>query len=304
MSQDKKCAPNKIYHEGSCFTLDDLKKISNAYNNFIEEGKIEGKKISIVDNKKKLLEQLTTKLSNVCNDQICWVKQKFVKSLRDKDLNNTFRPKGPTGKIEWLSTTHINDVMKQYESKYKDFKFFGAVPNDFDDLPFLGIKNTDFNELLESGKKRIGYVFNLDEHWKSGSHWVAMYSDLEKNEIYYFDSYGKRPDKRIRTLAKRLGKWMYANNCKSNKCSEINDSDSIMKTNKKGKLEEKFDIDYNHNRHQYKGSECGVYSMNFIIRLLHGESFKDITDNKTADDTMNMCRDTYFVLPKPFDEMK
>ena len=95
--------------------------------------------------------------------------------------------------------------MKQYESKYSDLKFFGAVPNEFDDQAFLGIKNTNFNELLESGKKRIGYVFNLDEHWKSGSHWVAMYCDLDKNQIYYFDSYGKRPDKRIRTLAKRIG---------------------------------------------------------------------------------------------------
>ena len=25
-------------------------------------------------------------------------------------------------------------------------------------------------------------------------------------------------------------------------------------------------------RHQFKNSECGVYSMNFIIRLLNGES--------------------------------
>ena len=61
MSQDKKCAPNKIYHQGSCFTLDDLKKISTAYNNITKESE----KISIVDNKKKLLEQLTTKLDYV-----------------------------------------------------------------------------------------------------------------------------------------------------------------------------------------------------------------------------------------------
>lgn len=303
MSQDKKCAPNKIYHEGSCFTLSELKKISIAYNDFIDEGKIQGNKINVDGSKKALLEQLTSNLKDVCNDQICWIKQKFVKSLKDKNISQTFRPKGPAGKLEWLSTTHINEVMKQYENKYDDFKFFGAVPNDFDNLPFLGIKNTNFNDLVKSGKKRIGYVFNLDEHWKSGSHWVAMFSDLDKNQIYYFDSYGKRPDKRIRKLAKRIGKFMYENNCKSNQCSELEDSDSIMKVSKKSKLEKKFDIDYNHNRHQYKNSECGVYSMNFLIRLLHGESFNDITNIKTADDTMNRCRDTYFVLNKPFDEM-
>ena len=30
--------------------------------------------------------------------------------------------------------------MKQYENKYNDFKFFGAVPNDFDDLPEISKK--------------------------------------------------------------------------------------------------------------------------------------------------------------------
>ena len=56
-------------------------------------------------------------------------------------------------------------------------------------------------------------------------------------------------------------------------------------------------------RHQYKNSECGVYSMNFIIRLLNGESFKNITENKTLDDPMNRCRDKYFTLSKPFDKL-
>ena len=51
---------------------------------------------------------------------------------------------------------------------------------------------------------------------------------------------------------------------------------------------------YNKHRHQYKGSECGVYSINFIIRLLDGETFEHITRNKTLDDEMNECRKKYF----------
>ena len=54
--------------------------------------------------------------------------------------------------------------MSQYEEKYKDFKFFGAVPIDFDDLPFVGIREIDYDELFNSGIKRLGFVFNLDEH--------------------------------------------------------------------------------------------------------------------------------------------
>ena len=39
-----------------------------------------------------------------------------------------------------------------------------------------------------------------------GSHWVALFCDLDKNQIY-FDSYGIRPEKRIRNLVKRISKW-------------------------------------------------------------------------------------------------
>ena len=54
------------------------------------------------------------------------------------------------------------------------------------------------------------------------------------------------------------------------------------------------DIIYNQVRHQFSNSECGVYSMNFIIRLLHGETFDDITENITKDTEMNACRKSYF----------
>lgn len=304
--QDKKCAPSKDYKEGSCFTEVDLKKMSIAYNIYVEKGKVDGTKIEIKNDKKHLLTELTSRLENTCDNQICWLKQKFVKDMKDKDiLNNTFRPTGPEGRFEWLSTLHINDVMEQYEKKYKDFKFFGAVPMDFNDLPFLGIKNMNFDELYDSGKTKLGFVFNLDEHWQSGSHWVSLYADLDKNIINYLDSYGKRPEKRVRNLVKRISKWCYGKtHCKTNVCSELNESDSFMRTNSKNRIENKMDIDYNHNRHQYKNSECGVYSLNFILRQLNGETFEQITKNKTLDDDMHSCRDVYFRFSKPFDKLK
>ena len=33
---------------------------------------------------------------------------------------------------------------------------------DFDDLSFLGIKDTDYNKLLSEGKYKLGYIFNLE----------------------------------------------------------------------------------------------------------------------------------------------
>jgi hypothetical protein len=55
-----------------------------------------------------------------------------------------------------------------------------------------------------------------------------------------------------------------------------------------------FDVRYNKKQHQFKNSECGVYSINFIIRLLKGETFNEITENITKDDEMNNCRNVYF----------
>ena len=56
-----------------------------------------------------------------------------------------------------------------------------------------------------------------------------------------------------------------------------------------------FDVRYNKIQHQFKNSECGVYSMNFIIRLLNNESFDHIVNNITKDDKMNDCRNAYFI---------
>ena len=294
MKEDNKCAPIKKYSDGSCFTLEDLKKISIAFNIHLDNGKVKGSKINITDNKKKLLKQLTKNLENVCNDQICWLKQEFINKMNDKNILNTFRPDGPEGKFEWLNTLHINDVMSQYEDKYNDFKFFGAVPIDFDDLPFVGIREINYDDLYNSGIKKIGFVFNLDEHWQSGSHWVALFSNLDKNQIYFFDSYGLRPEKRIRKLVERISKWCYSKDFCKSECSELNLSDSYMNKDYKNRIESKLNVEYNHNRHQYKNSECGVYSLNFILRLLNGESFKNITENGLLDDDVNLCRDKYF----------
>ena len=213
MSKNGKCAPSKDFKDGSCFELKDLKLIAKSYNQ-----RSKGKNtIDISDNKKDLVKQIDKKLQNVCDDQICWLRQDFIKQIESDEIHkNTFKPIGPKGKYEWLSTTHINDVIEQYMNIHKDFIFLGAVPIDFDDLPVLGISNLNFGELKGGGKNKLGIIFNLDEHYKSGSHWVALYTDLSKDQVYFFDSYGKKPEKRIRKLISRIVKFMYTNKYKKN----------------------------------------------------------------------------------------
>jgi hypothetical protein len=279
---DEKCAPSKTYKDGSCFTLKSLKKIAESYNI-----KNPMSKIKISDDKEGLVKELEDKMKNTCSDQTCWLRTDFVKAMNDEEIeNNTFRPTGPDNKKEWLSTTDINNVVSQYQEKFKDFLFLGAVPADFLELEILGIKDLNFNELNKEGKNKIGMVINLDESWKSGSHWVALYTNLDKDQIYYFDSFGKKPYKRTKKFINKIFTYMYKNKYKKNPI--IND---IIKG---GASIKDFDVKYNSKQHQFSNTECGVYSMNFIIRLVRGETFEEITNNITKDAEMNKCRDSYF----------
>lgn len=293
---DTRCAPNNKFEDGSCFTLDALKKIVIAFNS---QDKNKNNKIPISNDKHELLDQLTKKLSDC---QSCWLRMELVKNINDDDINNTFRPDGPKGQYDWLSTTDINDVIEQYQEKYQDFVFLGAVPYDFMELKVLGIKDINFNELEKDGKTKIGLVINLDEHNQNGSHWVALFADLKKKQVYFFDSVGDKPGKKIKWFINILVNHMYKkNNNESIQVGGIIGLINKLKGGKKNKyaklLNQKLtgiDIRYNQKQHQFRDSECGIYSINFVVRLAGGETFEQITNNITKDNKMNECRETYF----------
>lgn len=295
-NEDQKCAPSKKYNEGSCFTLEALIRMVVAYNVKCHKTG-QGTAIDIRENKKYLIGKLTKALENVCSDQICWLEQDFIKELNDAEINNdTFRPRITQGRFDWLNTTNIKEVMDQYHKVHKDFMFLGALPMDFDDIAHYGVRNLNFDDLKHRGINRLGFVFNLDESWQRGSHWVSMFADLANNQIYYFDSYGTKPKKRVRNLVNRIATWCYSRNYKGSvgNMSESAISESFMNKGK-NKIEKIFkSIDYNTTRHQFKHSECGVYSINFILRLLKGEDFNHICNNITSDDEINECRPVYF----------
>lgn len=278
--KDYKCAPGKIFEDGSCISLNSLIKMAEAYNSdkVNETTKIKLDKTVEVVNPKKykryLIQQFNKRLNKVTDSQKGWLEQDFMKYLkndnvRDDLYENTFRPDGPQGKFEWLNTVNITQAMKQYEYKHKDFKFLGAVPMDFNELPYLGFDKLDFSQLQKDGKTKLGIIFNLDEHYKSGSHWVSMYVDLNKGEVFYFDSYGTPPEERVRRLMRRIVRFFKDKNIKER-------------------------VDFNKNRHQYGGSECGVYSMNFILQQLEGEKFDNICKKIVKDSEINKLREVYF----------
>lgn len=272
------CSPLNQNNSTTCFDLDSLIKIAKGWNMKHPENKINIRKYKT---KHQLWNEIDKRLNQKCDTEWCWIEQEFVKRIGNKELKSIFRPKMPKSwkknKYEWLSTTDIETVMKQYEKKYTDFKFIGPVPIDFDyeysvgqcivnELCHLKIKN-----LLNNKISKVGIIYNLDPHDKPGSHWVAMYIDLKKKKIYYFDSYGTQPPDEVKKLV-----------------------DRIIEQGRELGME--FDYDYNQTRHQYENSECGVYSMYFITQLLEGKkTFDGIEKSTLKDEFINSKRKYYYL---------
>ena len=271
----KKCAPHLEFENGSCYPLDLLIEMAEAYNEYnkSDEIKLDSKLDALYPDeyKRYLLFEFKKRFSG---DQKDWIKQKFMSLISDESKqeieHNVFRPNGPQGKFDWLSTIDINKVLLQYENKYPDFKFLGAVPMDFMDLDYLPFKNLNFKELEDNGFHRIGVIFNTDKSYQPGQHWVSLFFDLKKGQIYYSDSHGIRSSSEVSKFMKLIEKYI--------KSKGIHD----------------YDIRYNKTVHQKGNSECGVYSINFILRLLKGKTFDHITRKRLADEKVNKCRIKYF----------
>lgn len=277
LKDEKKCAPGVKFDAGSCIELPVLICMVEAYNKVNDNKiKLSCKKETLYPRKYKkyLLKQIGDRYKNVCNSQLCWTQQDFIKKMdemmRVQLEKYTLRPTGPSAKFEWLNTVNIDEVMNQYDKTHPEFLFLGAVPMDFDKIKYTGVYNIDLNKAESDGITKFGIVFNLDEHWQSGSHWVATYADTKKGQVYYFDSYGTRPEKRVVKFMTKFSDYFENNNNK--KC----------------------DVRYNKTRNQFKNSECGVYSINFILEMLNGKTFDDIENNPINDDDVNKLRTKIF----------
>ena len=274
--EDKKCGPHISFENGSCIPLNLLIKMARSYNKSIKNNFIELydtlEELNPDEYKRYLLFEFQKRFKNNLHGE--WINSNFIKTMDENDKeflqNNVFRPEGPQGKFQWLSTIDINKTLSQYENKYPDFVFLGAVPIDFNELDYYPFKKMDFNEFKKDGKKRLGVIFNLDEHNQGGSHWVSLFANLENGQVYFSDSYGKKPAKRIVDFMNRIKDYLHSCNLKN------------------------IDIRHNETQHQRGNSECGVYSINFILRLLKGKTFDHVTRKRLPDERVNKCRFRYF----------
>ena len=258
----------------SCYTDDGLKKMSQYWNIRHPDDIIESK------NSYDIWNFFKKKFSKVCNNEKCWLRQKFIEN-NNRDLVKFFSPKAPKSWKEkpytWLNSTDIENIMQQYEDAYQNFEFIGPSPIDFDKV----IMNNKcvWDELckfnLESKIKKninkIGIIFNTDPHNKSGTHWIALFIDIKNSYIAYFDSNGNKVPKEIIIF--------------------------INKVKKQGRhLNIKFKYYDNHKFvHQNNDGQCGMYTLYFIIELLlENKKPQDFKINKISDETMRDYRLIYY----------
>ena len=210
-----------------------------------------------------------------CNGDRCLAEKAHLPSTA---IAKYLRPKKPASwKLKpntWLDTNNIDEVMKQYEEAHPEFIYLGAVPIDFSAQDpyaggekkclYSGFCKIDLNTLKNAGKTAVGAVFNLDPHFKNGSHWVALFIDLRRRECNFFDSYGMRPHPLIFQLMKSLT------------------------------LQMPLKLNYNARRFQYGNSECGMYSIYFLINMIEGVPFRKFVRNPVADSEMLRLRNWIF----------
>jgi Ulp1 protease family, C-terminal catalytic domain len=276
------CAPGREYEAGSCISLVVLEEMARAYNTVAKQ---EADKIRLSSNlslinpqkyKLYLVNEVGNRIGSKCKSQKCWTAQDFVFQMNHAAklelMKYTFRPDAPQGRFDWLSTFDINDSMSQYEKRHNSFKFYGAVPMDFADIR-SSINSANYAKLVQSGITKVGIIFNLDDSTQPGSHWVSLYTDLDKGEILYFDSFAVKPEQRVRTLMRKQAKF-------------------IMES--KGIPLDKIKIESNKIQHQKNNTECGVYSMNFLIRMARGDDFEKLCNTPISDGEINKCRKVYF----------
>lgn len=260
----EKCSPKKNTNEldFTCYSKSSLYNLKQIWNMRHPDVRIDS------NEPREIWSKLGMYMGKVCDKESCWLRQQCMKyDLPSDFFLQNFAPKQP---IEWkkkphtwLTSIEIEQLMRQYEKKYQYFKFLGPSPIDYDthklhnECVWEELCKFSLLDYKRNGINKIGIIFNLDPHYKSGSHWVSMFINIKEKHIYYFDSYGDKIPRRLMKLVRNIKKQ--ARN-----------------------LGEKYKFNQTTRRHQYLSTECGMYSLYFIIQLLKGKSIdffnKRITD--------------------------
>jgi hypothetical protein len=268
---------------GTCYSREDLLTMRNLWNAKHPDKQIKSKDPNGVWKK------FDTYLQHVCTSESCWLKQQFIdKNIASNIFEESFTPAKPQkwkiNPVEWLDSLDIEKVMHQYENENDNFEFLGPSPIDFDaiakggnDCVFDEICNLNIEEKYNKGIKNLGFIFNLDPHYKSGSHWVSLFVNLDTNYIFFLDTNGNYIPEQVKQLVKRI-----KTQCKSDLHKKMRFIDNAPR------------------RHQHEGTECGIYCLYAIVSQLKGiHTPQWIKRNRIPDNEMKEFRDIFYTDRSP-----
>ena len=281
------CAPDRIINnnnKNTCYKNDELMKLKNAWNARYPNTTIDTTDPTAIWN------ELKNKTGDYCNNEMCWLNQRFVTDTNISSLSETaFAPESPVSwrrnHNQWLDSDDIKKIMQQYETAYPNFKFIGPTSIDFDTV--LGNNKCVWESLclfnikkyILDGIDKIGVIINTDTHDKGGSHWISLFIDLENPQdmyIYFFNSTGDACPIQITKFVKRVISQY-------NEYKNTGQANAIKVYSNKGFT------------HQHGNTECGMYSLYFISSLLskkhHYSYFNTV---RIPDIAMENLRDEYY----------
>ena len=242
--------------------------------------------IPISPSPNKTREKIAEHFAEQCGDkkEACWLKHLSLETRHR--LEQAFRPRKPAGWVKnnrmWLNTNDINAVMQQYEHLHKDFKFYGVFPIDFNqyiDGVCISRMMCDFDiaQLRAEKKQRFAFVLNLDDHSGPGSHWVAVYCNINPRKanfgIYYYDSVADERDATVVEFMDRVAGQI------------LRDHPRIGK---------RFEYKVNTIKRQYKNTECGMFCIVFLTQCVKNIPFDELCRRMKTDDEINKIRDMVY----------
>ena len=244
------CSPENKEKNYSCYSDGDLIKLKEMWNVRHPDQPI------LETDSKEIWSKLKNYYASICNKESCWVRQMTKNTKLEKELLDAFAPQSPKewkkNPNEWLSSLDILQVMNQYEKQYKCFDFLGPSPIDYDTHKLYGecvweeLCHFNLKDQIKKGHTKIGVIFNTDPHYKGGQHWISLFINIKKHTIFFFDSAGD-------SILPQIKKFV----------------DTVIDQGRKLTKPINFKFDQNYPvEHQYNNTECGIYSLFFIVHML------------------------------------
>lgn len=260
----------------TCRTMKELNKIRRRWNKEHPNHNIARR-----DSKEELFEYMSQTFNQfgACANNSCF--------KLPCDMIVSQKPTWPTkwfeNPMEWLSNIDIDHVLHAYSQLWDHYSHVGTVSIDFSKpsccdgacvsyelCPKIFTKNKLQGIIRETPCWSV--VFNTAPTKEGGDHWTALFADFRDTEnhescVYFFDSTGNKPQAEVLELIERIDK----------------NTEGYHQTFK-----------HNTYKHQKKNTECGIYAIHFIIRMLHGVPFESFVREYMPDDQMNKLRSYLF----------